>query len=196
MAPEYHKLSTVQQVAQQFQQNGSIELAGFIAADRYKQLMQALAKSSWEHRGPYNIRSYEVTKGKSAVLTQFKEFLQSVELGAYIERISGVALQSCSCEIQKFGARSYTLAHDNDPEIRKSGMDCIVTLIDGAWDSDVMGGSRHYILPGEEEELVVIEPKGNTLALVYRDEVVDAEGPAGIMHFTKFVNHRAKTPMF
>ena len=59
-----------------------------------------------------------------------------------------------------------------------------------------MGGSRHYILPGEAEELVVIEPKSNTLALVYRDEVVDEDGPAGIMHFTKFVNHRATGPMF
>jgi len=49
------------------------------------------------------------------------------------------------------------------------------------------------LLTGEEEELVVIEPKENTFALVYRDKVEDNKG---ILHFTKFINHLAPSPLY
>lgn len=63
-----------------------------------------------------------------------------------------------------------------------------------AWDIDTHGGSRHYLVAGEEEELVTVAPKANTLSLVYRDKVDDSN--SGLLHFTRFVNHLAPSPMF
>jgi hypothetical protein len=49
-------------------------------------------------------------------------------------------------------------------------------------------------LAGEEDELATIEPKANSLSLIYRDKVPDHN--SGLLHFTKFVNHKAPSPMF
>jgi hypothetical protein len=92
---------------------------------------------------------------------------------------------------------SYTLAHDNDPEMQMAGLDAMVCILPPEakeWDADVHGGSRHYMVAGEEEELVVIAPRANTLSLVFRDKPNEVN--AGILNFTRFINHKAPSPMY
>lgn len=65
------------------------------------------------------------------------------------------------------------MAHDNDPEMKLEGLDALVCLLPESktkWDIDQHGGSRHYLVAGEEEELVTVAPRANTLSLVYRDK--------------------------
>ena len=41
----------------------------------------------------------------------------------------------------------------------EEGLDAFVCLLtEEEWDMDVHGGSRHYMIPGEEEELVTVAP--------------------------------------
>lgn len=78
-----------------------------------------------------------------------------------------------------------------------AGLDAMVCILPPEakeWDADLHGGSRHYMVAGEEEELVVIAPRANTLSLVYRDK--PSEENAGIINFTRFVNNKAPAPMF
>ncbi len=112
--------------------------------------------------------------------------------------LSGIEVISSSAEVQKFlPGHSYTLAYDGDPELAMAGLDAMVCILPPEakeWDADVHGGSRHYLVAGEEEELVVIAPRANTLSLVYRDTPSDEN--AGVISFTRFVNHKAPSPMF
>ena len=89
------------------------------------------------------------------------------------------------------------MAHDNDAESKMEGLDLSFCLMSAeaaqTWDADEHGGSTHYLIAGETEELVAIEPQGNSIALVYRDK--PQEG-AGVLKFTQYVNHRAPAPMY
>lgn len=111
--------------------------------------------------------------------------------------VTGLDVVSSHTDVCKFRpGHSYTMAHDNDPEMKLEGLDVLVSFLTegNEWDSDQHGGSRHYVLAGEEEELVTIEPSSNKLALVYRDKVEDHNG--GLLHFTRFVNHTAPTDLY
>lgn len=110
----------------------------------------------------------------------------------------GIEVTQSTAEVQKFKrGHSYTLAHDNDLEMQNEALDALVFILPPEakeWDADVHGGSRHYMVAGEEEELVVVAPRANTLALVYRDKPNDEN--AGILNFTRFVNNKAPTDMY
>jgi hypothetical protein len=153
-------------------------------------------QKDWQHKGPYNLRSFNILKEPTGILADFKQFLQSEEFAQYLSLITGLQPISSDFDICEYlPGQSYTLAHDNDPEMRKEGLDVMVCLMpEQEWDSEEHGGSRHYVLAGEEEELVTIEPRANCLAIVYRDKVEDHNG--GLLHFTRFVNHTAPSSIF
>lgn len=163
----------------------------------YKELDSA---KDWKQRGPYQLRSYDILSDvvKDSVLGRFCSFLQSTEFAYLVSLFTGgVQIDSAALEICRFGQGNYTMAHDNDPEAKLEGLDLSFCLMsreaNEKWDADEHGGSTHYLIAGETEEVVAIEPQGNSMALVYRDR---PEEGAGILKFTQYVNHRAPEPMY
>ena len=76
--------------------------------------------------------------------------------------LTGVEVKSSHLEIAKYTSGCYSMAQDNDPESQLEGLDVIFCVMppdaDSNWDSEDHGGSRHYMIAGDDEELVAIEP--------------------------------------
>jgi len=93
-------------------------------------------------------------------------------------------------ESRKFASGDYTLAFDNDPEIKQPGLDVNFCVLPPKtkWNNSY-GGTIHYMNEGEEEELLTVEPMENTLSIVFR-------GDAGVIRFVKYVNCEAPCPRY
>jgi hypothetical protein len=122
--------------------------------------------------------------------------------------LTGIEVIAFFSDVRRFVPGSFTIANDQEEEKFKCALDvnfCILTPISTratillenedspnpkkqkkaskvastALEAD-MGGSVHYIVENEEEELLALDARGNTLSLVYRegvevDEMSDAE---------------------
>ncbi|KAH8035716.1 hypothetical protein HPB51_008083 [Rhipicephalus microplus] len=87
---------------------------------------------------------------------------------------------SCTQVVRKWSHGTYTLAHDHDRSADECGLDVVLYLNCREWKPEY-GGFTTYIVKGEEEELLTLNPSPNSVALVYRDQ--------GLLQFVKHVNH-------
>lgn len=90
----------------------------------------------------------------------------------------------CRCEVRRWRHGNYTLGHDNDTDGCEFALDAVLFSACKGWDES-FGGFTSYITKGEDEELLVLNPMENSLALVYCDK--------DTMKFVKYVNHRSST---
>lgn len=86
----------------------------------------------------------------------------------------------CTQVIRKWSHGTYTLAHDHDRSSEESALDVVLYLNCRDWKPEC-GGFTTYIVKGEEEDLLTLNPCPNSLAMVYRDK--------GLLQFVKHVNH-------
>ena len=105
------------------------------------------------------------------------------------------------CQVRKWTHGNYTLLHDADTQERGS-LDMFMYFFSeasagkyffsisfnknseihqGGWDIS-KGGAVSYITKGEDEELLTVCPKANSLSLVFRD--------ADTLRFSKFLNKK------
>lgn len=92
------------------------------------------------------------------------------------------------CQVRKWTHGNYTLLHDAETEERGS-LDMFMYFFSEAsaemhqdgWDVS-KGGAVSYITKGEDEELLTVCPKANSLSLVFRD--------ADTLRFSKFLNKK------
>lgn len=89
-------------------------------------------------------------------------------------------VQCCRYTLRKWTHGNYTLAHDDDRDMEGCALDVTLYLNCLDWKQEY-GGFTTYIARDEDEELLVVGPSSNSLALVYRDQ--------GILRFVKHVNH-------
>jgi len=189
---EYRKLSTIGKVKKKFVQESSIELHEFLRRDKYDALFKELSEQKWLTVGPPNKIHYsrlDTLTGESN-LAEFQKFLISQEFSEFIASITGLSPTTVNMETRRFQHRDYTLGHDHDPEIEKSGLDVTFCLVPvrSKW-TTTMGGSTHYLVAGENEELVTVFPRENALSLVYRTG-------GGIVRFVKYLNHNVPGPRY
>jgi len=93
------------------------------------------------------------------------------------------------CSIRKWKNGNYTLLHDADSKERAS-VDLFIHLLPKKrkeWDIK-RGGFVSYLTKGEDEELLTIAPKANSLSLVFRDE--------DTLRFVKYINSKANDDYF
>ncbi|KAG8437670.1 hypothetical protein GDO86_008396 [Hymenochirus boettgeri] len=94
----------------------------------------------------------------------------------------GEKVPSCSGELRYWKHSYYTMIHDFDPERHQFALDLLLYCGCDGWDLEY-GGYTSYIAKEEDEELLTVYPKNNSLALVYRDNET--------MRFVKHINHKS-----
>uniref|UniRef100_A0A8D0B1Q7 Prolyl 3-hydroxylase OGFOD1 n=1 Tax=Salvator merianae TaxID=96440 RepID=A0A8D0B1Q7_SALMN len=90
----------------------------------------------------------------------------------------GSRIPQCSSELRRWTRGCYTLVHDT--QTTEFALDLMLFCGCEGWDADY-GGFTSYIAKGEDEELLVVNPENNCLALVYRDRET--------LKFVKYINH-------
>lgn len=76
VAVDYLKQGTLQGIGQHYAENGNVCMQNFFNKETYSKLQGALENVQWRHRGPYNIRSYEVLDQEpKGILKLFSTFL-------------------------------------------------------------------------------------------------------------------------
>jgi Rps23 Pro-64 3,4-dihydroxylase Tpa1-like proline 4-hydroxylase len=169
---------------------------------------------------PQNILSYlqqnsdqlsSIDKGQSLIY-KFLQFLHSKSFFVLLHLLTGMKIKSSAHELQLFRPGCYTLAHDNDPEVQQEGLDVIYSLwsdnkllsastdplpstdtikkVNDAWEQDDFGGSIHYLVAGEDDELLSVFSPSNTLSLVFR------AGEERIFQFQRYLDHRSPGSLY
>ncbi|XP_074603599.1 prolyl 3-hydroxylase sud1 [Brevipalpus obovatus] len=89
----------------------------------------------------------------------------------------------CSIQIRRWTKGSYSLIHDEDPEVMIEGpkLDVILHLNHNFTTNRDSGGFISYIAKNDDDDLLVVEPESNFLSLVYMDEQT--------VRFTKYLNN-------
>uniref|UniRef100_A0A8C6RU06 2-oxoglutarate and iron-dependent oxygenase domain containing 1 n=1 Tax=Nannospalax galili TaxID=1026970 RepID=A0A8C6RU06_NANGA len=87
---------------------------------------------------------------------------------------------TCQGELRHWNTGHYTLIHDNTKT--EFALDLFLYCGCEGWEPEY-GGFTSYIAKGEDEELLVVNPENNSLALVYRDRET--------LKFVKHINHRS-----
>jgi Rps23 Pro-64 3,4-dihydroxylase Tpa1-like proline 4-hydroxylase len=161
-----------------------------------------------------NPDSISALKGKKeSLIYKFLQFLHSQSFFVILQLLTGMKVKTSSHELQLFRPGCYTLAHDNDPEVQREGLDVIYSLwsdneqlsklpekslpttdivkkTDIAWDNDDFGGSIHYLVSGEDDELLSVYSPSNTLSLVFR------AGEERIFQFQRYLDHRSPGSLY
>jgi len=180
-----------EKLEKKFEQESSIELHEFLKPDKYKALYEALTAQTWELIGPPNKRHYSIPSTTvQPILLEFQNILQSNEFAEYVGSITNLSPDKVYTEIRKFSHRDYTLGHDLDPEIEQSGLDLTFCILPprSKW-TTTMGGSTHYLVTEQDEELITVFPKENALSVVYRTG-------GGIVRFVKYLTHNVPGPRY
>ncbi|CAG8433426.1 1773_t:CDS:2 [Diversispora eburnea] len=174
----------------------SIELQQFLKEEVYQKLMDSLNNAKWEENpiGPPFIRRYHLINNEKTVVSQsFHQFIYnfftSTIFTAYLSEITRYEISSLSSEIRQFLPGNYTMIHDQ--ALDHEGLDIVLYCIeDENWNPEWQGGT-HYV--ANEEELLTLWPKRNTLSIVVRDEVppparykyfISRRGDIGLAIFT------------
>ncbi|XP_029495122.1 prolyl 3-hydroxylase OGFOD1 isoform X2 [Oncorhynchus nerka] len=90
----------------------------------------------------------------------------------------------CVGELRRWAHGDYTLLHDGDASKAEYALDLLLPLSCPDWQTE-FGGFTSYIANEEDEELLMVYPEENSLALVYRDKET--------LKFVKHINHRSST---
>ncbi|CAL4121599.1 unnamed protein product, partial [Meganyctiphanes norvegica] len=200
---------TQKEIKTKFQKDSQIELEQFLAEDKYEALLEAikLKDLKWHYEGPANKRHYEVTKANKAgeLVRECLKFLRSEAVFLIFSQLTGLRLHKLappdsedeeekssekepspcvSQEIRRVSHGSYTLVHDDDPVGSQYALDAMLFLgVSEKW-TQALGGFTSYIARDEDEELLTVLPRSNSLSMVYRDKET--------LKFTKHVNTSVK----
>uniref|UniRef100_A0A8C7MDV9 2-oxoglutarate and iron-dependent oxygenase domain containing 1 n=1 Tax=Oncorhynchus kisutch TaxID=8019 RepID=A0A8C7MDV9_ONCKI len=90
----------------------------------------------------------------------------------------------CVGELRRWAHGDYTLLHDGDASRAEYALDLLLPLSCPGWQTE-FGGFTSYIANEEDEELLMVYPEVNSLALVYRDKET--------LKFVKHIIHRSST---
>ncbi|EHB10579.1 2-oxoglutarate and iron-dependent oxygenase domain-containing protein 1 [Heterocephalus glaber] len=90
------------------------------------------------------------------------------------------SVPTCQGELRHWRTGHYTLIHDNSQT--EFALDLVLYCGCEGWEPEY-GGFTSYIAKGEDEELLIVNPENNSLALVYRDRET--------LKFVKHINHRS-----
>uniref|UniRef100_A0A4W5M764 Prolyl 3-hydroxylase OGFOD1 n=1 Tax=Hucho hucho TaxID=62062 RepID=A0A4W5M764_9TELE len=93
----------------------------------------------------------------------------------------------CVGELRRWAHGGYTLLHDGDASRAEYALDLLLPLSCPDWQTE-FGGFTSYVANEEDEELLMVYPEENSLALVYRDKET--------LKFVKHINHRSSTLPF
>uniref|UniRef100_A0A8C8FJR3 Prolyl 4-hydroxylase alpha subunit domain-containing protein n=1 Tax=Oncorhynchus tshawytscha TaxID=74940 RepID=A0A8C8FJR3_ONCTS len=96
----------------------------------------------------------------------------------------GPSTPVCVGELRRWAHGDYTLLHDGDASKAEYALDLLLPLSCPDWQTE-FGGFTSYIANEEDEELLMVYPEENSLALVYRDKET--------LKFVKHINHRSST---
>lgn len=190
----------------------SIELHNFLRKDKYDELLKEIAAvTTWQQRGPANKRRYHTISDSAAtttttttstsseskesapatpLITSLQHLFLSTEFSTLITEMTGLELTRGNIEVRRFISGDYTLAHDDDEEMKLCGLDVQLCVIPprAKW-TTTMGGSVHYLAEGADEELLSVFPRSNCLSMVYRSA-------GGVMRFVKYLNHYAASTRY
>nr|CAG8442003.1 2232_t:CDS:2 [Entrophospora candida] len=176
--PVYLTKEGTKNILKALRNEASIELHQFLQQDVYNKLVKSLDKDAeWNDDpvGPPFIRKYHLIKrptideeGSEDADTPYYmhiyKFFLSDTFKSFISEISCFNTLAISSEIRRFQCGDYTLIHDHAMD--KQGLDVILSCIVHEWNINWQGGT-HYV--SQEEELLTISPKPNTLSIVVRD---------------------------
>mmetsp|Transcript_5848 Transcript_5848/g.11140 ORF Transcript_5848/g.11140 Transcript_5848/m.11140 type:complete len:540 (+) Transcript_5848:12-1631(+) len=200
LSSDYRKKHIIKKVNKRFCEDSSIELTSFLRTDKYSEVLQALESAEWVNKGPAHKRSYGVLNTSSSesqqALLKIQSFFQSQAFADSLAEMTGLELQGISgLEFRRFCPGNYTLAHDFDPENRESGLDVVLSFLgkdakkrEGRW-QESYGGAMHFLMEGQDEELLSVDPAANNMAMVYRSA-------GGVLRFVRYVNNTAKVSMY
>uniref|UniRef100_A0A674CGI7 2-oxoglutarate and iron-dependent oxygenase domain containing 1 n=1 Tax=Salmo trutta TaxID=8032 RepID=A0A674CGI7_SALTR len=90
----------------------------------------------------------------------------------------------CVGQLRRWAHGDYTLLHDGDASRAEYALDLLLPLSCPDWQTE-FGGFTSYVANEEDEELLMVYPEENSLALVYRDKET--------LKFVKHINHRSST---
>uniref|UniRef100_A0A8C7GS12 2-oxoglutarate and iron-dependent oxygenase domain containing 1 n=1 Tax=Oncorhynchus kisutch TaxID=8019 RepID=A0A8C7GS12_ONCKI len=96
----------------------------------------------------------------------------------------GPSTPVCVGELRRWAHGDYTLLHDGDASRAEYALDLLLPLSCPGWQTE-FGGFTSYIANEEDEELLMVYPEVNSLALVYRDKET--------LKFVKHIIHRSST---
>lgn len=205
--PTYLDMNIQKEIRHKFRKDPQIELESFLSEDKYRELAEALRNKSlnWVKTGPANKQLFEVLKFDEApdIIADCRNFLKSEALFLIISQLTGIKLHKLapedsdpdgsdmgeqnvkessprvSIDARRWSHGCYTLLRDDCIE-KKSALDANLFInVSEKW-SQEHGGFISYIVKDEDEELLTVTPRCNSLSLVYRDTET--------LCFTKHIN--------
>lgn len=173
---EYLKVLTLSRAQIVFLQNQphSIQLTNILNAQKYALFLADAKKLKWKQDAVYDIYSY----CRAQLPPIIGLFLSSKEFLFLVSSITNKKVKKITAEITSIGHRDYTLLNDKKKEEKGIMFELELT---SSWSSE-WGGYTSFC--GNEEEVLRISPKSNSLTLVQQDQNTQS--------FIKYVNHNAK----
>ncbi|KAG1694108.1 Prolyl 3-hydroxylase OGFOD1 [Nymphon striatum] len=208
--PSYIDMATQKEIRTKFKELSEIELEKFINFEKYEEICNALKENriKWKEVGPANRRCYESCEMNSLpeIINQFIKLMQSEALFLILSSLTGLKFHelasysdsdseeegetsesgnsSCYAELTRWGHQNYSLVRDDDFNSSKSCLNALMYFNCDGWTRE-MGGFASYIAKEDEQELLTVDPRPNTLSLVYKD---------GETHsFVKYINNEMKS---
>ncbi|CAL1271394.1 unnamed protein product [Larinioides sclopetarius] len=170
----------------------------FLQVEKYEEICSVLNSDSvvWKQKGPPSRRRYEEIDNIEEVPSIVKEchaLFSSEPFLVVLSNLTGLRLHpECADEtvqmadinstIRKWSPGSYTLLHDQS-FLEYATLNAGLCFNCPEWEVEY-GGYTSYVAKDEKEELLRVDPKPNSLALVYITEET--------ANFIKYINCRAK----
>ncbi|XP_015925058.1 prolyl 3-hydroxylase OGFOD1 [Parasteatoda tepidariorum] len=184
------------EIRDSFEESSEIELMTFIQEDKYEEICKALSSQQieWKHQGPCNRRKYDEVSNieQSPILKELENLFCSEDFLLLLSHITGLRLcpteaedqfemSEVSSSVRRWNHGCYTLLHDQS-FTKTPTLNSTFYMNFEKWDS-LHGGYTSYVAEEEKDELLRVDPKSNSLALVYI-----TEGTAG---FVKYINKQS-----
>ncbi|GBN62142.1 Prolyl 3-hydroxylase OGFOD1 [Araneus ventricosus] len=196
--PTYLQQETQIHIRQSFEESSEIELMDFLQVEKYEEICSVLNNDSvvWKQKGPPSRRKYEEIDNIEDVPSIVKEcqaLFSSEPFLVILSNLTGLRLHPECAEdtvqmadinssIRKWSPGSYTLLHDQS-FLEYATLNAGLCFNCPEWEVEY-GGYTSYVAKDEKEELLRVDPKPNSLALVYITEET--------ANFIKYINCRAK----
>jgi len=216
--PLYLGLESMGRIQTQFEEDSEIQLSNFLNPEKYTELLNYLEKRTDRFADcvPFNRKftnEFEPdTDQLNNPVNQLVEVLNSDDFFLLLSNWTGLKLHpqfegddsdeddddeerreklggASRIAIRKWQKGNYTLLHDADTNERSS-VDLFLHLLPKQqrdWNV-AHGGFVSYLTKDEDEELLTIAPKANSLSLVFRDE--------DTLRFVKYLNAKCQEDYF
>ncbi|OQR67131.1 2-oxoglutarate and iron-dependent oxygenase domain-containing protein 1-like [Tropilaelaps mercedesae] len=188
------------EVQRRFCDDSQTQLDFFLTEDRYQAVCEAFSEyNGWVETGPANRRKAFVMPEDAMpeVVREMMAVLSSEAMYLILSNMTGLPLHPLGkfdrdeeddeeeadpkhrFKIRDWRHGAYTLVHDDMQDISRCVLDLSLFFNADQWRADC-GGFTSYI--ADDEELLTVVPKSNSLSMVYRED--------GVLKFVKHVNHQ------